>query len=252
VSNDLLSLRAVLVSPSAGDHDRFRQAASMLAVPVELATADDAAAALDCLADGADLVFICRRLAPKDVTKVIAAARAAAKPPFTVLLTEPGAASREPPPADGAAIKPADRDAAQQLLDRAIRIRLPSRVLLVDDSSTMRSIVRKILAATRFNFEIVEAQEGAAALKLARDSEFDIAFLDYNMPGFTGLETLAALKHGKMRMSVVVMTSTRDETLVERVRAQGAIYLKKPFFPADIEALLCGHYGLSALSPQRG
>jgi CheY-like chemotaxis protein len=122
---------------------------------------------------------------------------------------------------------------------------------VVDDSSTMRSIVRKILAATRFPLEVTETGEGTAALKLAREAEFDIVFLDYNMPGLSGLETLSAFKREKRRVSVVMISSTQDETLAERARAHGASFLKKPFFPADIEAVLCGYYGLNALNPNR-
>ena len=140
---------------------------------------------------------------------------------------------------------------ARRLVERSMRVRLPSRVLVVDDSSTMRSIVRKILGATRFPFEVSEAAEGGAALKLAGEREFDIVFLDYNMPGFNGLETLAEFKREKRRMTVVVMSSAQDVSLAERVRVQGAAFLKKPFFPADIEAVLTRHYGLTALNPKR-
>ena len=122
---------------------------------------------------------------------------------------------------------------------------------MVDDSATMRSIVRKLLAATRFPFEVSEADEGFAALKLARECEFDLVFLDYNMPGFSGLETFSEFKREKRRVSVVIMTSMPDEALAERARDQGAAFLKKPFFPADIEAVLCRFYGLRALNPKR-
>jgi hypothetical protein len=47
------------------------------------------------------------------------------------------------------------------------------------------------------------------------------------------------------------MTSAADEAVAVRARAQGAAFLKKPFFPADIEAVLCGFYGLRALNPKR-
>jgi FixJ family two-component response regulator len=66
-----------------------------------------------------------------------------------------------------------------------------------------------------------------------------------------GLETLAEFKREKRRMTVVVMSSAQDATLAERVRLQGAAFLKKPFFPADIEAVLIRHYGLTALNPKR-
>jgi two-component system chemotaxis response regulator CheY len=140
---------------------------------------------------------------------------------------------------------------ARRLVERSTRLRISSRVLVVDDSSTMRSIVRKTLAATRFPFEVSDAAEGATALTLAREREFDIVFLDYNMPGFNGLETLAEFKREKRRMTVVVMSSAQDASLAERVRLQGAAFLKKQFFPADIEAVLTRHYGLIALNPTR-
>ena len=250
MSDDLFSLRVLVVSPSRDDHDLFRQGAAALSVPVEIVEADAAASACDCITGGVDLVFLDATLSAADAAQVTAAARATGKPPFTVLLTAPGTA-----PAsfstDAVAGKPSVLDDARRLVRRAIRVRLPSRVLVVDDSSTVRSIVKKVLAATRFPLEVSEADEGLAALKLARETQFDIVFLDYNMPGFSGMETLAELRREKRRLRVVIMSSTTDETLAERARGEGAAFLKKPFFPADIEAVLCRFYGLSALNPHR-
>ena len=127
----------------------------------------------------------------------------------------------------------------------------PVRVLVVDDSATMRSIVRKALAATRFQFHVTEASEGLAAVKMVRDGDFHVVFLDYNMPDFSGLETLAEFKREKRPVSVVLISSTQDDTVAERARAEGASFLKKPFFPIDIENALCGFYGLRALNPKR-
>src|SRR6202034_183871 len=116
----------------------------------------------------------------------------------------------------------------------------------VDDSATMRSIVRKTLTATRFPFEVTEVGQGGEALQLARQAEFDIAFVDYNMPGFSGLETISEFRRAHRRLSFVLITSTPDEAVAARARSLGAAFLKKPFFPADIEAVLCGFYGLRA------
>jgi CheY-like chemotaxis protein len=112
----------------------------------------------------------------------------------------------------------------------------------------MRSIVKKALTATRFQFAVTEASEGLAALKLVREGDFHIVFLDYNMPDFSGLETLAEIRREKRPVSVVLISSTQDETVAERARAEGAAFIKKPFFPADIENALCGFYGLRALN----
>jgi CheY-like chemotaxis protein len=250
MTDELLSIRAILLSASQNDHDLFRQAASATLVPIEIVECKSVAAACQAIGDGADLVFIDGAIAGVATARVIAAACAQAKPPFLVLLAAPDAAV-EPLTTDAVAAKPARIEEARRLVERSARIRRPSRVLVVDDSSTMRSIVRKILGATRFPFEVSEAAEGATALKLAAEREFDIVFLDYNMPGFSGLETLAEFRREKRRMTVVVMSSAQDATLAERVHAQRAAFLKKPFFPADIETVLTRHYGLTALNPKR-
>ena len=250
MNDELLVMRVLVLSAAHADRDLLRQAASRLTVPVEFFEADTPAAAGRVIADGVDLVVIDAPFAGAPAQPVIVAARGAAKPPFTVQLEAPGTPLASFA-ADGLAVKPAQPDTAQRLLRRALRVRLPRRVLVVDDSSTMRSIVKKILAATRFPLHVQEVGEGFAALKLVREVAFDLVFLDYNMPGFSGLETLSEFKREKRRVNVVIMTSTPDDSLAAQAREQGAFFLKKPFFPADIDAVLCGFYGLKALNPNR-
>jgi CheY-like chemotaxis protein len=183
LADELFSLQVLVVSESGSERDLFRQAASQAKVPVEVVEANNAASAGPVIGGGVDLVFIYIGLGADGIGEVTAAARAVAKPPFTVLLSVPGSAS--PFETDGLASKPNGIDEAKKLVDDAIRVRLPSRVLIVDDSTTMRSIMRKVLAATGLPFEISEVQQGMEAVGLARDREFDIVFLDYNMPGFS-------------------------------------------------------------------
>ena len=113
--------------------------------------------------------------------------------------------------ADSVVMKPADADQAQALIERCARLRLPNRVLVVDDSLTMRSIVRKILVASRFRLDLAEAQEGIDALRQIASGKFDLVFLDYNMPGLNGVETLSEIKRQCPDLHVVIMTSTADE-----------------------------------------
>lgn len=249
MADELFSLRVVVASGQGGDHEMFRQAASASTVPIETIAADDGAAAGRSLS-GVDLVFLDAALAADEIAQAVAAARAAPKPPFTVLLAAPDAAPGSFA-TDALAAKPTHPEEAKRLMESAIRTRLSSRVLVVDDSSTMRSIVRKILTATRFPLEVIDVEQGVEAIELARKVEFHIVFLDYNMPGFSGLETMAEFRREKRRPTFVLMTSTQDDALGERARAQGAVFLKKPFFPADIEAMLCKFYGLRAFNPQR-
>ena len=59
--------------------------------------------------------------------------------------------------------------------------------------------------------------------------------------------TLLEIKGQHPRIQVVIMTATQDEQVAERARAAGAAaFLKKPFFPADIDAVLHSIYGLRA------
>jgi CheY-like chemotaxis protein len=247
MSDDLLSLRIVLAGKGDDDRDLFRKAVSSLRVPVELECADGVDATAACINAGSDLVYVDKSLPPAEMVQIVAAARAAPAAPFTVLLTAPDDGG-QPFVTDAVAAKPDKYEQARRLIERSIRVRLPSRALIVDDSPTMRSIVRKLLSATRFPLEISEADEGFTALKRVREAGIDLVFLDHNMPGLSGIETLAEFKREKRRLDVVIMTSAEDESLPDRARDYGAAFLKKPFYPADIEAVLCRFYGLRALN----
>jgi CheY-like chemotaxis protein len=250
MTDELFSIRAIVVGVPSYEHEFFRQAASSSSVPIDVADAADAAAVRDCLGEPADLVFIDGAIGNAEVENVVSVLRAVPQPAFSVLMT--GAAGPPGPFAtDALAEKPLRLNEVRRLVERSIRVRLSSRVLVVDDSATMRSIVRKMLAGTRFPFRITEADGGFAALKMVRETNFDLVFLDYNLPEFNGLETLAEFKREKRRVSVVMMTSAASDAIVERAQDLGAEFLKKPFFPADIEAVLCGFYGFRALNPNR-
>lgn len=249
MTNDLLFLRALVVSREAGLRRQFRQATSASPIPLEIIEAADASAAGNSLGAGIDLIYLDGDLPEAEIIQVLSAPPAGSKPPFSILLGSSTTAGKVFA-TDGLAGKPSRADAVQALVDRSVRVRVPSRALVVDDSATMRSIVRKTLAATRFQFHVTEASEGFAALKLVREGDFHVVFLDYNMPDFSGLETLAEFKREGRSVSVVLISSTQDESVADRARAAGAAFLKKPFFPIDIENALCGFYGLRALNPK--
>ncbi|HEX4041479.1 MAG TPA: response regulator [Xanthobacteraceae bacterium] len=248
MSDDLLFLRALVVSPEAGFCDLFERAAAASSAPVEIVQAGDAASACGLFAGSVDLVYLDDTLSPTDTASVAAAARGAPSKPFTVQLAP--ARAEIAFATDALADKPLQTNDAKRLLESSLRTKRTSRVLVVDDSSTMRSIVRKTLAATRFPFEVLEVDEGFTALKLVRDHDIHLVFLDYNLPEFSGLETLAEFKREDRPVSVVMITSTQDEAVALHARKLGAAFLRKPFFPADIETALCDFYGLRALNPK--
>jgi CheY-like chemotaxis protein len=89
------------------------------------------------------------------------------------------------------------------------------------------------------------------ALQDARERNVDIVLLDYNMPGLDGFEILSEFRRLQSRVTVVIMTATDEAGLAERAKMAGAAaFLKKPFFPADVDAVLYRLYKIDA--PARG
>ncbi len=252
MSDDLLiSLRILLFSGSAAERDLLRSGAVTAFVPVELVEAEGSAAARAKITDYAiDVVFADASIPVAERAAFIAQTRSMEQKPFVFLMaaTVDEARVLANEGADSVVMKPANVDEAQALIERCARLRLPNRVLVVDDSLTMRSIVRKILVASRFRLDLAEAREGVDALRQIASGKFDLVFLDYNMPGLNGVETLSEIKRQCPDLHVVIMTSTADEGVAERARRAGAVaFLKKPFYPADIDAILHRIFGLQAV-----
>ena len=116
------------------------------------------------------------------------------------------------------------------------------RILLVDDSRTVRSVCRDMLAS--HDMEIVEAENGAIALEIVRSQPpFDSVLLDWNMPvmnGITFLETL--MKEPLEKRPVVVMCSTENDMahITQAIKAGASEYIMKPFDESVLEDKLHG------------
>lgn len=243
MSDDLVSLRMIVVATAPSDQDIWRHGAGMAAFPVEF-TAQDVTAAKAALARGAaDICVIDGDVPDAQKSALIEAARAAQPAPVIFVCAVPG--SVRPDGINGMLAKPKTRDEARLAAEICVRAKIPTRVLIVDDSSTMRSIVRKILSASRFSLVMHEAAEGIAALEELRSGQFGMVFLDYNMPSLNGIETLLEIKRESPNVAVVMMTSTVDKAIADRACASGVLaFLKKPFYPADIDSVLERYYGL--------
>ncbi|RPH93438.1 response regulator [candidate division KSB1 bacterium] len=105
-------------------------------------------------------------------------------------------------------------------------------ILTVDDSTTIRRIVKR--SVDEMGVEILEAADGASALKIIeeRTSDIQLVLLDWNMPGMTGLEVLKVIKANPAYKDIVVMmlTSEADQSfVVEALKAGAQNYLTKPF-----------------------
>ena len=241
MSGDLLTLRMMVVSADDAARQQWRQGAGQASVPIDF-RAENAEDAIRPLKQGGfDIVVIDAALSVGKPADLVKAARHGKPAPLLAMLAPPQIAQVEG--GDLTLQQPASAEEACALVERCIRLRLPKRVLVVDDSKTMRSIVSKILSNSRFSLEVSEAHDGADALaKIAGGC--DLVLLDCNMPGIDGFETLAQIRKTAPRVDVVMMTTTEDEAMAGRAQASGAVaFLKKPFYPADIDAVITRIYG---------
>jgi CheY-like chemotaxis protein len=241
MADDLLTLRVLLIGGGETDREIWAQGASRSSVPLEFFSQGqsdeiDARGTIDICIVHAGLSEAAREA-------VVQATRLMRPPPLIVL--SGGVTGDRPNSVDGVLPHPEHADHARRLLQKCVRARLPTRVLIVDDSSTMRSIVRKILSASRFRLVLDECDQGAAALERVRTGGYGLVFLDYNMPGLNGFATLSQLRREHPELAVVMITSSAEAAIEDRAHAAGALgFLKKPFYPADIDAVLERYFGL--------
>lgn len=114
-----------------------------------------------------------------------------------------------------------------------------SRILAVDDSPSMRDMVR--IALSDAGYEVIQATDGQQALDLARSSAFDLVLSDVNMPGMDGIALIRALRsESAYKHTPILMLTT--ESSVDRKRAgkeAGATgWIVKPFDPAKLVAAI--------------
>jgi excisionase family DNA binding protein len=119
------------------------------------------------------------------------------------------------PPSAAAADKPMARDGR-------------SRVLVVDDESSIRELLQKTLALAEY--EVDTAPDGRAALERLRLGNYDLLIADLKMPGMDGLTLIREAKRLKTDLPVIIITGfSTESSAIEAVNLGVAGYLTKPF-----------------------
>ena len=105
------------------------------------------------------------------------------------------------------------------------------RILIVDDFSTMRRIVKNLLNDLGF-FNTSEADDGNTALVELRKGPFDLVITDWNMPGMPGIDLLKAVRADAQLSKIPVLMVTAEakrEQIIEAAQAGVNGYVIKPF-----------------------
>lgn len=105
------------------------------------------------------------------------------------------------------------------------------KILIVDDFSTMRRIIKNLLRDLGFN-NTHEADDGKTALPILEAGGFDFLVTDWNMPGMTGIDLLKAVRANSALASLPVLMVTAEQKrdqIVEAAQAGVNGYIVKPF-----------------------
>lgn len=105
------------------------------------------------------------------------------------------------------------------------------RLLVVDDFSTMRRIIKNILRQLGFN-NIDEADDGTTAWEIINKGGIDFVISDWNMPQMTGIELLRKVRASEEFADMpflMVTAEAQQENVIEAVQAKVSNYIVKPF-----------------------
>lgn len=118
---------------------------------------------------------------------------------------------------------------------------MPARVLVADDSSTMRKIIIRSLQAVGVP-TATEAADGNEALALFKPGQFDLVLTDWNMPGKTGLEVVQGIRAQDPKVPIIMVTTEAEKgRVMQAIQAGVSDYLVKPFTADTLRAKLEKH-----------
>lgn len=121
-------------------------------------------------------------------------------------------------------------------------------VLIADDEEALRALVRVTLDTGRFT--ILEASDGVEALALAREHRPDLVFLDWAMPGLSGLEVCRRLRADAITKDLTIVMLTARAQEFDRAAALEVgvdAYITKPFSPLRLLDAVRDKLGASSL-----
>ena len=110
------------------------------------------------------------------------------------------------------------------------------KILVVDDFSTMRRIVRNLLKELGFS-NVDEAEDGAVALQRLQNGDFEFVVTDWNMPNMDGLQLLKSIRSAPALKHLPVLMITAEakkENIIAAAQAGASGYIVQPFTAATL------------------
>lgn len=117
---------------------------------------------------------------------------------------------------------------------------MPIKILIVDDSKLARMAVTRALNALHPDWVRLEAADADSALQIVKQESPHVALLDFNMPGRDGLQLAAEVREVNPAVRTAVISANHQVEVVERARAAGAAFLRKPITEESLQEFLSG------------
>ncbi len=108
------------------------------------------------------------------------------------------------------------------------------QILVVEDDELDRLIMKKALRSSNINHDLFFAEDHESGKEATKDKEYDCIFLDYNLPGGTGLELLKEIRKSGNESPIIIVTSQGDEKIAVEAMKNGANdYIPKNFLSGE-------------------
>jgi CheY-like chemotaxis protein len=244
------AIRMLVADDSRTVQRFFQDVVAAAPWPLELITADNGAECQELLDHGdIDLAFIDVHMPEMSGMEAVGRARFKGCKTFVTLISSKSDERRLKVARQIRAyeylLKPFTAGDVLDLLKTYRIVARRTRTLIVDDSRTIRQVITRVLKRSVFNLVIDEAASGERALKLFAEGSYDLVFLDYNMPGLDGLDTLDRIRADDPNTKVVMISAERNDVHVRDAIDHGAVtFLHKPFFAVDVDRALHAANGI--------
>jgi CheY-like chemotaxis protein len=248
--SDFHSVRMLVADDSRTVQRFFNDVVASAPWPLELVTAETGLECMALLDQGdIDLAFIDVHMPEMSGMEAVGRARFKGNKTFVTLMSGKSDERRLKVARQVRAyeylVKPFTAGDVLDILKTYRSVSKRTRTLIVDDSRTIRQVILRVLKRSVFNLVIDEASSGERALKLFTEGDYDLVFLDYNMPGLDGLDTLKRILSGDPNSKIIMISAERNDVHVREAKAAGAVtFLHKPFFAVDVDRALHDAFGL--------
>jgi len=224
--------------------DLFFEAAQEAQLPLRISTTDNGRDCLTLLHGGnMDLAFIDVQMPELSGVEAIWVARKQGINTFVTLMSGANLPNVHEAAQKVKAYeflrKPFSIDDVVAIIRTYTRVSMPMKILVVDDSSTVRSIVQRVIEQSMFTCEVAQAPDASTAIVLCHRQPFDIVLLDCNMPDMDGVTALRKLRALHPGLKIVMISAEREPLRELQAREAGAHgFLYKPFYPENIDRML--------------